>query len=70
MTYMFYWCDSFNQDISAWNVSNVKDMAFMFYNCKEFNSDISEWDVSNVKDMRSIFTHCKIKEKYKPKFSI
>jgi len=44
----------FNQDISNWNVSNVKDMQGMFYKSK-FNKDISNWDVSNVKDMSWMF---------------
>ena len=30
---MFYGCDKFNQNISNWDVSNVKDMLFMFYKC-------------------------------------
>ena len=30
---MFYWCESFNQDISKWNVSNVKNNNKIFYNC-------------------------------------
>ena len=46
--------DSFNGNISEWNVSNVKYMAWMFY-CSAFNGDISNWDVSNVKDMSNMF---------------
>ena len=30
---MFYECESFNQDISNWDVSNVTDMNGMFANC-------------------------------------
>ena len=31
---MFYNANSFNQDISKWDVSNVEDMTYMFYNSK------------------------------------
>ena len=40
----------FNQDISRWNTSKVRDMAFMFNNATSFNQDLSGWDVSNVKE--------------------
>jgi surface protein len=46
---------TFNQDISKWDVSNVKDMSWMFYDADSFNQDISKWDVSNVKDMSFMF---------------
>ena len=65
---MFYNCKKFNQDISKWNVSNVKDMSFMFYGCKKFNQDISGWDVSKVRYKSCVFVGCPIKDKYKPKF--
>ena len=45
----------FNQDISSWDVSNVKDMSGMF-SYSPFNQDISSWDVSNVKDMSGMFS--------------
>ena len=65
---MFLGCQSFNQDISNWDVSNVRNMRSMFYGCKDFNQDISDWDVSKVKDIRCIFDYCPIEEKNKPKF--
>ena len=70
MSYMFAWCEDFNKDISSWNVSNITNMFAMFYKCKSFNQDISNWDVSKVKNVYNIFIGCKIKEKYKPKFSV
>jgi surface protein len=58
--------DSFNQDISGWDVSNVTDMSYMFggreiYHgqplgaATAFNQDISGWDVSNVTNMKGMF---------------
>ena len=52
---MFLSCKLFNQDISNWDVSNVKNMNSMFFGCENFNQDISGWDVSNVTDMRNMF---------------
>ena len=43
-------CNSFNQDLSAWDVRNVTDMNGMF-NESSFNQDSRSWDVSNVATM-------------------
>ncbi len=40
---------SFNQDLSEWNVSNVRSMGGMFAGALSFNGNISTWDVSNVR---------------------
>ena len=45
---MFNGLESFNQDLSSWDVGNVTDMQYMFYNAYEFNSDLSSWNVDNV----------------------
>ena len=45
---------TFNGDISQWDVSNVKNMSWMFRNT-DFNGDISKWNVSNVEEMRYMF---------------
>lgn len=37
-----------NDDISSWDVSNVKNMACLFSG-SNFNGDISYWDVGKVK---------------------
>ena len=52
---MFHGADSFNQDISDWDVSNVIYMAYMFSNADSFDQDISDWDISSVYDMYAIF---------------
>ena len=54
MVGMFY-RTSFNQDISSWDVSNVKNMANMFCEASSFNQNISNWDVSNVGIMALMF---------------
>ena len=60
---MFY-NSLFNNDISGWVVSKVKDMNSMFAH-SDFDGDISKWDVSNVEDMNDMFDNSKLKELYK-----
>ena len=52
MSWMFA-NSEFNQDISNWNVSNVKDMYNMFYN-SEFNQDIGSWPLKKQTDLKNI----------------
>jgi surface protein len=66
---MFFRCESFNQDLSKWDVSKVIDMRGMFFRCESFNKDLSKWDVSNVTSKEKMFEGgCPIEKKYKPKF--
>jgi surface protein len=51
----FFGDDSFNEDISTWDVSSVTNMAYMFYEARSFDQDISAWDVSSVTDMYRMF---------------
>jgi surface protein len=55
---MFYGCESFNQPLNDWDVSNVNDMEQMFYWCKKFNQPLNDWNVSNVTDMSWMFYKC------------
>ena len=55
MTRMFSGAESFNGDLSNWNVSQVTDMSSMFAGADAFNGDISSWSVSQVTDMSSMF---------------
>merc|ERR1719353_1634699 len=52
---MFHSANSFNSDLSKWDVSRVTDMTTMFRNARSFNRDISKWDVSSVSNMDSMF---------------
>ena len=47
----------FNDNISGWNVSQVRNMRSMFNNAQVFNQDISGWDVSNVTNMEGMFNN-------------
>lgn len=51
---LFYNTD-FNQDISLWNVSNVKDFSFTFFNAIQFNQPLNNWNMTNANNMQSMF---------------
>ena len=53
---LFYQNNSFNQDISSWDVENVTDMNYMFYQAKSFNQNLSFWNVKNVSNMGAMFS--------------
>ena len=46
---------TFNQDISSWDTSNVTRMNSMFAGAESFNQDIGSWDTSNVTNMSDMF---------------
>jgi surface protein len=46
---------SFNEDISSWDVSSVTDMGAMFRGALSFNQDLSNWDVGSVTYMNEMF---------------
>ena len=47
----------FNEDISAWDVSNVANMEGMFNIVEAFNCDLSVWDVSSVTNVEDMFQY-------------
>lgn len=49
----------FNDDISSWNVKNVKNMSYMFCGNKLFNQPIQKWNVKNVVHMEGMFCGAK-----------
>ena len=51
----FFNNNSFNSNISFWDVSNVTNMDGMFYNADTFNQDISNWNTTKVDNMGSMF---------------
>jgi surface protein len=53
---MFALAEVFNQPLSNWDVSNVKDMNYMFAGAENFNQSIGNWDVSNVTEMTGMFS--------------
>jgi surface protein len=55
MVNMFNGATSFNQDLCAWNISNVVNMNDMFDGATSFNGDISSWNTSNVITMWNMF---------------
>ena len=47
---------AFNQDISGWDVSNVKKVNGLFRGAKAFNQDISSWKLNeSIKFSKTIF---------------
>eukprot|EP00977_Amphora_coffeiformis_P001996 scaffold376_cov156-Amphora_coffeaeformis.AAC.5 len=58
MSFAFYNADSFNGDISGWDVSQVTDMHLMFAHAESFNGDLSGWVVSKVTNMLGMFNNC------------
>ena len=44
---MFSRANSFNGDVSSWNVTSVTNMNWMFYGPNSFNGDVSSWDGPN-----------------------
>ena len=55
---MFSNCETFNQPLNKWNVSNVKNMFNMFYRCKMFNQSLNNWNVEKLIISQNMFTKC------------
>jgi len=55
MSLTFSLAESFNQNITQWDTSNVEGMLGMFLGASIFNQDISKWNISKVKDMSQMF---------------
>lgn len=55
MELMFNSADSFNGDVSNWDVEQVTNMQQMFSGAYEFNQDLNSWNVINVTNMMLMF---------------
>ena len=55
MRHMFHNAESFDGDLSGWDVSHVTDMFAMFAYAVSFDGDISSWNVSSVTNMYGMF---------------
>jgi len=55
MSSSFEGLDTFNEDISDWNVSKVTNMSRMFFDATSFSGNVSSWDVSAVTNMKEMF---------------
>ena len=50
-----FFSETFNQDISTWNVGAVEKMTSMFFRADSFNQNINVWDVSQATHMNRMF---------------
>ncbi|MEX0315794.1 MAG: BspA family leucine-rich repeat surface protein, partial [Allomuricauda sp.] len=55
---MFSYCDSFNGDLSGWNLENVESMYRMFFEATSFTGlGLETWDTQNVTTMQNMFAN-------------
>jgi len=45
---MFLHCESFESDLSKWDVKNLVRCDRMFCNASFFKSDLSKWNLENI----------------------
>ena len=50
--------ETFNADLSSWNVSSVQDMYRAFTGCDAFNQNLNAWDMSSVTNVYQMFYGC------------
>lgn len=46
---------TFNEDLSAWNVSGVTSFSLMFSECPAFNANLSAWNVGSATNFSTMF---------------
>lgn len=54
---MFTGAIFFNQDLSSWDTSNIKNMSFTFNGATSFNGNITNWNVSHLTNMFTMFAY-------------
>ena len=57
MSSLFNGANTFNQNISSWDTSNVTNMSDMFWGATAFNQPLNSWNTSNVVNMYGMFAH-------------
>ena len=57
MESLFQFNETFNGDITGWNVLKVTDMSYMFHYATSFNQPIGNWKFPNVTDMNNMFSY-------------
>ncbi len=57
LSYMFASAESFNADLSKWDVSKITDMSSMFNGASSFISDLSLWDAKVNVNRTDMFTN-------------
>lgn len=55
LSQLFYFCSSFNDDLSRWDTSQITDMSTMFHSALAFNQNIGNWDVGKVTNFSNMF---------------
>lgn len=58
MNGIFFYANSFTQDISAWSIEAVTDMDGLFFNVTKFNQPIGTWNTFKVTSMVSMLYAC------------
>ena len=58
MDSMFTGCSLFNQNINAWNITNVTTLYSTFMQCISYNQPVSAWNTINVVNMDRTFFKC------------
>ena len=56
-SYLFSEALAFNQDLSAWDMSNVTSISGMFNTARSFNQSISAWNLAKIGSLRQVFTN-------------
>ena len=56
---MFQAANAFNQPITDWDTSGVKNMRNMFFFAFAFNQSLTDWDTLSATDMESMFQKAK-----------
>ena len=60
MAWVFKYTKDFNQDISNWDTSSVKNFNHLFEWANAFDQDISDWNISSAQSMDWMFENRKL----------